>query len=63
MHTNTNPTTKFIRGIIEIEKQRLALLGACKAWQRAGNDGCISHADVYQAAWTKTQAAIQSSEK
>ena len=63
LHANTNPAAKFIRGIIEIEKQRLALLDACKAWQRARNDGGISHADLHQTAWTKTQAAIERSEK
>lgn len=39
-------------------RQRDELLAACKAWERAREDGGISHADLYEAAWQKTRAAI-----
>lgn len=44
--------------LVQVTEQRDDLLEACKAWERARKDGGISHADLYQAAWEKTQAAI-----
>jgi hypothetical protein len=35
-----------------------ALLEAAQAWERARQDGGISHADLYEAAWRKTDAAL-----
>ena len=38
-------------------------LRALKLWERARKDGGVSHADLYQAAWEATKAAIKLSEE
>ena len=38
------------------------LLEALKAWEFARKEGGISHADFFEAAWQKTQAAIAKAE-
>ena len=50
------------KNIEKLKQDKADLLAAAKAWESARNDGGISMADLYEAAWQKTQTAIARAE-